>query len=174
MKVCKAVIHGWRVTWINGLCDWCFFLVCMGCMVWSLSVDLRIISWVWCYACVGMNVIRWVHCLNVLFDKLTGLCYGTLYFQAWCGGVYLLWNYFYAWCGGVLLAIGNSLVLYVGSVCLAWRALGGIKYCVRFFVPRNPVKTLSLVCSSGNGSSSPVWSSGRGLVWVLYPLSCVK
>ena len=26
----------------------------------------------------------------------------------------------------------------------------------------------------GKGSSSPVWSSGRGLVRVLYPLACVK
>jgi len=23
-----------------------------------------------------MNVTRWVHCMNVLFDKLMGLCYG--------------------------------------------------------------------------------------------------
>jgi len=97
-----------------------------------------------------------------------------IFFQAWGGGVYLLWNYCYAWCGGVLLAIGNSHVLYVGSVCLTWRAHGGIKCCVRFSVPRNPVKTLSPMWSSGKGSSSPVWSSGRGLVRVLYPLACVK
>jgi len=25
-----------------------------------------------------MNVTRWVHCMNVLFDKLMGLCYATL------------------------------------------------------------------------------------------------
>jgi len=30
------------------------------------------------------------------------------------------------------------------------------------------------VWSSGKGSSSPVWSSGRGLVRVLYSLACVK
>jgi len=81
-------------------------------------------------ASFGLETTCRVHCLNVLFDKLTGLCYQTLYFQAWCGGVYLLWNYCYAWCGGVLLEIRNSHVLHVGSVCLAWRTLGGIKCCV--------------------------------------------
>jgi len=54
------------------------------------------------------------------------------------------------------------------------RTLGGIKCYVRFSVPRNLVKILSHVWSSGKGSSSPVWSTGRGLVRVLYPLACVK
>ena len=73
-----------------------------------------------------------------------------------------------------LLPICDFYVLYVGSVCLAWRALGGIKCCVRFSVPRSPVETLSPVWINGKGSSSPVWSSGRGLVRVFYPLACVK
>ena len=45
---------------------------------------------------------------------------------------------------------------------------------LRFSVPRNPMKTLSLVWSSGKGSSSLVWSNGRGLVRVLYPFAYVK
>jgi len=45
----------------------------------------------------------------------------------------------------VFLAICNSHVLHVGSVLPCLKALGGIKCCVRFFVPRNPVKTLSPV-----------------------------
>jgi len=44
-----------------------------------------------------------------------------------------------------LLAICNSHVLHVGSVLPCLNTLGGIKCCVRFSVPRNPVKTLSLV-----------------------------
>jgi len=148
MKVCKDVIHGGKVTWIKGYVIGGFSWFSWVAWLCSLSGGLSVILYY-----VWMNVTHWVYCMNILFDKLTGLCYGTLYFQAWCGGVYLLWNYCYAWCGGVLLAIDNSNVLYVGSVCLAWRALGGIKCCVRFFVPRNLVKTLSLVWSSGKGSS---------------------
>jgi len=44
-----------------------------------------------------------------------------------------------------LLAICNSHVLHVGSVLPCLKALDGIKCCVRFSVPRNPVKTLSPV-----------------------------
>jgi len=50
-----------------------------------------------------MNVTRWVRCKNVLFDKLMGLCYGTL-FPMHDVVVYSL------------LAICNSHVLHVGSV----------------------------------------------------------
>ena len=108
-------------------------------------------------ASFGLETTCRVHCLNVLFDKLTGLCYGTLYFQAWCGGVFVmeLLQCIMWWC---VMAIGKSHVLYVGSVCLAWRALGGIKCCVRFSVPRSLVETLS-----------PVWSSGKGVLF-----ACVK
>jgi len=45
----------------------------------------------------------------------------------------------------ILLAICNSHVLHVGSVLPCLKALGEIKCYVRFFVPRDPVKTLSLV-----------------------------
>ena len=72
------------------------------------------------------------------------------------------------------------LAIYKFSCVACWecfallKALGGIKCCVRFSVPRNPVKTLLPVWSNGKGSYSFVWSSGRWLVWVLYPLACVK
>ena len=132
--------------------------VFMGCMVWSLSGGLRIIIWVWCYVCVWMNVIRWVRCLNILFGKLMGFD-GTL------SSMHVV---------STLLAICNSHVLDVGECFAFLKALGGIKCCVRFFVPRNPMKTLLPMWNSGNGSSSPVWSNGRGLVRVLCPLACVK
>jgi len=74
----------------------------------------------------------------------------------------------------IWLAIRNLQVLHVESILFCLKALGGIKCCVRFSVPRNPVKTLSPVWSSGKGSSLLVWSSGRGLVQVLYPIACVK
>jgi len=85
----------------------------------------------------------------------------------------------------ILLAICNSHGFYIESVLPCLKALGGIKYCVRFSVLTNPVKTLSPVWSSGKWSSSPVWSSGkwssspvwssgRGLVRVLYPIAYVK
>ena len=45
----------------------------------------------------------------------------------------------------ILLVICNSHGLYIGSVLPCLKALGGIKCCVRFSVPRNPVKTLSSV-----------------------------
>ena len=65
------------------------------------------------------------------------------------------------WC-----IFGWQYVIFMGSmmgVFALLRMLDEIKCCVRFSVPRNPVKTFS-----------PVWSSGRGLVRVLYPLTCVK
>jgi len=73
-----------------------------------------------------------------------------------------------------LLAICNSHVLQLGKCFALLRTLVGIECCVRFSVPRNPVKTFSPDWSSGKGFSSLVWSSGRGLVRVLYPLACVK
>jgi len=73
-----------------------------------------------------------------------------------------------------LLAIWNSHVLSVGSVLPCLKAFVGMKCCVRFSISRNPVKTFLPVWSSGKRSSSPVWSSGRGLVRVLYPLTCLK
>ena len=63
-------------------------------------------------------------------------------------------------------------MLGVFMPCL--KILVGIKCCVRFSIPRDQVKNLSLVWSSVNGSSSPLWSSGRGLVQVFYSLACVK
>jgi len=69
--------------------------------------------------------------MNVLFDKLMCLYYGL--FPMHDVMVY------------ILLAICNYHGLHVGSVLPCLKALGGIKCCVRFFVPRNPVKTLSPV-----------------------------
>jgi len=79
-----------------------------------------------------MNLTRLVHCMNALFDKLMGLCYGT-YFPMHDVMVY------------ILLAIFNSHGLYVGSVLPCLKTLGGIKCCVRFSIPRNPVKTFACV-----------------------------
>jgi len=45
----------------------------------------------------------------------------------------------------ILIAICNSHVLHVGSVLPCLKALGGIKCCVRFSIPRDPVKILSPV-----------------------------
>jgi len=56
----------------------------------------------------------------------------------------------------ILLTLCNSQVLHVGSVLPCLKALGGIKCCVRFSVPRDLVKTFSPVRSSGKGSSSLV------------------
>jgi len=78
-----------------------------------------------------MNVTQWVHYMNVLFDKLMGLYYGL--FPMHNVMVY------------ILLAICNSHGLHIGSVLPCLKALGGIKCCVRISVPRNLVKTLSLV-----------------------------
>jgi len=128
--------------------------------LWSLSGGMRIITCMWCYACVWMNVIRWVRCLNVLFGKLMG-------FE---GNSFSMHDEMVC----VLLAICNSSPMHVESVLPFLKTLGGIKCCVRFSIPRDPMKTLSPVWSSGNGSSSPAWSSGRGFVRVLYSLTCVK
>jgi len=70
--------------------------------------------------------------MNVLFDKLMGLCYGTLFSMH---DVIVC----------ILLVICNPHVLHVGSVLPCLKTLVGIKCCVRFFIPRDPVKTLSLV-----------------------------
>jgi len=43
----------------------------------------------------------------------------------------------------ILLAMCNSHVLHVGSVLPCLKAFGGIKCCVMFSVPRDPVKTFS-------------------------------
>lgn len=46
---------------------------------------------------------------------------------------------------------------------------------VRFYViPKDPMVTLLSARGNGNGSSSPVWDSGRGWVWVLYSLACTR
>jgi len=122
---------------------------------------------------VWMNVIRWVRCINVLFYKLMGLCYGTLF---------LLFDKLMGLCYGTLFSMHDVMVYILLEIscvtcweCFALlKALGGIMCCVRFSVPRNPMVTLSPMWSSENWSSSLVWSSGRGLVRVLYPLACVK
>jgi len=73
----------------------------------------------------------------------------------------------------ILLTIYNSHVACWECLsCL--KSLGGIKCCVRFSAPRDPMMTLSPVWSSGKWSSPLVWSSGRGLVRVLYSLACAK
>ena len=59
-----------------------------------------------------MNVTRWVYCMNVLFDKLMGLCYGLFPMH----DVLV----------STLLAICNSHVLHVESVLPCLKALGGI------------------------------------------------
>jgi len=41
--------------------------------------------------------------------------------------------------------------------------VGGIKCCMMFSIPRDLVKTLLPLWSSGKRSFSLVWSSGRGL-----------
>jgi len=101
---------------------------------------------------------------------------------------FVVWMYYLiSWwvCYGILftmqnvmvciwLTIFSFLVLYVRSVILLLKNHGGIKCCVRFSVPRDLVMTLSLVWSNEKGSSSPVWNSGRELVWVLYFLAFVK
>ena len=118
--------------------------------LWSLSGGLRIFTSVCCYACVWMNVTR-VRCLNVLFGKwwLFGWnfdCY------AWCGGVYFA--------GNLLVPCGTRLKVFVN---------------MRFSTsPRDPRMTLSPIGNIGKGFSSPVWNSGRGLVWVLNSLANVK
>jgi len=66
--------------------------------------------------------------MNVLFDKLMRLCYGLFHMHDVM--VY------------ILLTICNSHGFYVGSVLPCLKSLGEIKCCVRFSVPRNPVKTL--------------------------------
>jgi len=133
---------------------WLYF----SCMVMELKWWLGIIVVV---VYIGLEIINRVCCMNVLFDKSMALCYGTLFPML-----------------DVVACI--LLAIYKFSCVACWecfallRTLGGIKYCVRFSVPRNLVKTLSHVWSSGKGFCSPVWSSGRGLVRVLYPLACVK
>jgi len=79
-----------------------------------------------------MNVISWVRCLNVLFDNLMSLCYGALF-------------HMHVAVVSTLLAICNSHVLNVRSVLPCLKIFGGIKWCVRFSVPRNPMVTPSPV-----------------------------
>ena len=61
-----------------------------------------------------------------------GFCYRTLFFK-----------HDVVVC--ILLAICNSHVLHIGSVLPCLKNLGGIKCCVRFSVPRDPVMTFSPV-----------------------------
>ena len=70
--------------------------------------------------------------MNILFDKLMSLCYETLFSMR---DVMV--------CS--LLTISNYHVLHVWSVLPCLKALGEIKCCVRFSIPRNLVKTLSPV-----------------------------
>ena len=53
----------------------------MGCMVikfkWWFTDSYLCLMLCWCL----MNVACRVCCMNVFFDKLMGLCYGTLFFN---------------------------------------------------------------------------------------------
>ena len=69
--------------------------------------------------------------MNVLFGKL----------MSFDGTLFSMHNVMMC----IFLAICNSHVLHVGSVLPCLKALGGIKCYVRFFVPRDLVKTLSPV-----------------------------
>jgi len=69
--------------------------------------------------------------LNILFGKLMGFD-GTVFSMH----DVMVW---------ISLVICNSDVLHVESIFPFLKTLGGIKCCVRFSVPRDPVKTLSLV-----------------------------
>jgi len=51
---------------------WLYF----SCMVMELKWWLDTIAVV---VYIGLEIINRVHCTNVLFDKLMGLCYGTLF-----------------------------------------------------------------------------------------------
>jgi len=100
-------------------------------------------------------------------------CFGVWMIKLWVFWGVSLWNFILTcmvwWC--VLgLKIYNSHLLHVGSVLPCLKTLGEIKCRVRFSVPRDPMNTLSPVWSSGKGSSSLVWSIGRGLVRVLNSL----
>ena len=142
--------------------DWWYFLVCMGCMVWSLSGGLRKITWVWCY--IVLEWMSFVGFMNVLFDKLMCLYYGL--FPMHDVMVY------------ILLAICNYHGLHVGSVLPCLKALGGIKCCVRFLylgtqwrlfrlceaVERGPLCLCEAVVEDWFEccTLSLVWSSGEG------------
>ena len=70
--------------------------------------------------------------MNVLFGKLMGFCHETLFPMH---DVIVC----------ILLAICNFHVLHVESVLPYLKSFAGIKCCVRFSVPEDPVMTLSLV-----------------------------
>ena len=96
-----------RNIWL-GCYRWSF-LVFMGCMVMELkwlfeNNYLSVILY-----CVWMNVTRWVHCMNVLFDKLMGLCYGLFPCMMWWW--VLCWQYEILMC--CMLRV----------FCLAWKLL---------------------------------------------------
>jgi len=137
---------------------------------------LRIVTCVRCYACVRMNVICWVRCINVLFDKLMGLCYGTL-FPMHDAVV------------SISLAICNSHVLNIGSVLSCWELLvelsvvWGFSYLGaqwRLFrlceaVERGPLRLCEAVVEDWFEccTLSPVWSSGEGKdVFTLFSARC--
>jgi len=67
-----------------------------------------------------MNVISWVCCVNVLFNNVISLCYGTLFPMH---DVIVC----------ILLAICNSDVLHVESVMPGLKPLGGIKMLCEVF-----------------------------------------
>jgi len=60
-----------------------------------------------------MNVIRWIRCINILFDKLMGLCYETLFPMH--GAVV-----------SISLAICNFHVCHIESILFCLKTLGGI------------------------------------------------
>ena len=144
------------------------WLVIFSWFVWlawlcSLNIGLRILIWLWCYI-----VFEWMSLVGFIvwmYYLISWWVYVMVYFPCmwWC---IFCWQY--------VILMGCIM----GVFCLV-ETLGGIKCCVRFSVPRNPVKTLLPVWRSGKGylvlceavvedwfeccTLSPEWSSGEGV-----------
>jgi len=118
---------------------------------------------VWYFSCYYLYWLLLIGFIVWMYYLISWWIYVMeLYFPCMMWWWVLCWQYLILMC----CMLGNVLP------CL--KTIGEIKCCVRFSVPRDPVKTLSPVWRSGKGSSSLVWSSGRELVRVLYSLACVK
>ena len=127
---------------------------------------MRIITCVWCYACVRVNVICWVHCINMLFISWW-VYVMELYFPCMMRWWVFCWQYVILMCW------------ILGVFCLAWKLLvelnvvWGFPYLGtqwRLFrlceaVERGPLRLCEAVVDDWFEccTLSPVWSSGEGI-----------
>jgi len=165
------LIH-WHMQFFG---HWLFLLLYFSlcCGAWESCVwRNHMLEWCVLYYVIflyAFNVCSWTFFRGALYENVRMMgCFGAWMIKLWVFLGVSLWNFIppcMVWWCVLGLKIYNSHVLHVKSVLPDLKTLGEIKCCVRFSVPRDLVKTLS-----------PLWNSGRELVWVLSEdsLTCVK